>query len=508
MHIHEHVIRSGLDSDVVVGSTLLDMYAKCSNVEDARRVFDRLRSRNVVTWNALISGYVLNGLGHNALKLLKEVPEPNKVTYICSLKACTQTEDLVQGKRLHQQVIYKGLESDVIIGNTLIDMYSKCGEVDGACAILHSLLNRNVVSWSALITAVSAHPTTFSCIYQQMQHECVTPDRVAMVAFLNVCRHTQAIRQGELIHRQIIKRGFDTDLVVRGALIDMYMKCHRLDDAQDVFDEISSPTIVLWGEMISGYSKHGKDHHALELYSKMQHAGIAPDMFLFSCLLKACGRIGALEQGKMLQAEMMRNQVKPDVAIGNAMISMYMRCGDLIEACRIFNELPYKDSTSWGFMISIFAQYGDGKLAIQCFNDMQKHGIKPNEMVFTRLLSSCGRTGEGKFQLNAMNERQYHGPSNKHFTCMLELLGSIGDLKAAKNVLQTMPFTPNIINWMSVLTGCKRHGNTELGQHCIQQINQLGSHVSLGNVLLPNMYIKSCSSDTMLRNYSEAALQM
>ena len=174
----------------------------------------------------------------------------------------------------------------------------------------------------------------------------------------------------------------------------------------------------------------------------------------------------------MLQAEMMRNQVKPDVVIGNAMISMYMRCGDLTEACRIFNELPYRDSTSWGFMISIHAQYGDGKLAIQCFNDMQKHGIKPNEMVFTRLLSSCSRTGEGregKFQLNAMNERQYLGPSNKHFTCMLELLGSIGDHEAAKNVLQTMPFTPNIINWMSVLTACKRHGNTELGQHSANQ---------------------------------------
>eukprot|EP00250_Pteridium_aquilinum_P000955 c11138_g1_i1 orf=311-1123(+) len=128
--VHEHIITCGLDEDVVLGSTLIDMYAKGRNVKSANKIFDRLKNRNVVSWNALITGYVQNEESHKALELFHAMQVgigiiPNKVTFLCALKACNEIGDVKKGMNIHQQVIKMGLDTDVVVGNTVIDMYTK-----------------------------------------------------------------------------------------------------------------------------------------------------------------------------------------------------------------------------------------------------------------------------------------------------------------------------------------------------------------------------------------------
>lgn len=474
MFVHEHVIRCGFHNDLVVGSTLIDMYAKCRDVRSAHKVFDRLRNRNVVSWNALISGYVHNDKSHLALKLFQAmqvgvVVVPNKVTFLCALKACSETGDSKQGRIIHQQVIIKGFDMDVAIGNTLIDMYSKCDCITGAIVVLHNVPNRNVVSWSAIISgaARNADGPLVSQLYEQMLREGINPDRVILIGLLNACGHTKDVEHGSLVHDQILEKGFGGDLVVKGALIDMYAKCNKLNDARRVFDEAPNQTLMLWGLMITGYTQQGEGLAALELFGKMLESGMKPDKFLFSCLLKACGNLGVLEQGKALHGQMGEYQVESDMVIGNALIYMYSKCGDFMEAQRVFGKLPYRDGVLWGLTISTHPQQLDGQLAVQCFKDMQQCGMQPIDARQVEEFISKSKTYPFSFNM-------------AHYTSVVEILGCAGDLEAARSVLQTMPCSPNAISWMSFLTGCKRYGDFVLGQHCLNQIVQLDPNKALG----------------------------
>eukprot|EP00250_Pteridium_aquilinum_P000956 c11138_g2_i1 orf=2-622(+) len=206
-------------------------------------------------------------------------------------------------------------------------MYTKWGCLIEAMIVLNYMPNRNVVSWSAIISGAARYGDRLlvSWLYDQMRREGISPDRVVLIGLLNACGQAEDIEHGSLIHDQILERGFGSDLVVRGALIDMYAKCKKLNDARRVFDEASNQTLMLWGLMITGYTQHGEGLCALELYEKMQESGVKPDKFLFSCLLNACGDLGALERGRILHGQMGEYQVKLDTVIGNTLIDMYAK---------------------------------------------------------------------------------------------------------------------------------------------------------------------------------------
>jgi pentatricopeptide repeat domain-containing protein 1 len=133
---HEQIIQSGCESDVSVGSSLIDMYAKCGSMDDACRVFDKMVSRDVVSWTVMMLGHVKCGQGQKALGLFRQMQQegvlPNAVTFMVVLNACASVVALEEGRRVHEQIIQSSCESDVFVGNSLIDMYAKCGSMEDA----------------------------------------------------------------------------------------------------------------------------------------------------------------------------------------------------------------------------------------------------------------------------------------------------------------------------------------------------------------------------------------
>ncbi|KAH9540911.1 hypothetical protein CY35_14G031200 [Sphagnum magellanicum] len=153
--VHEQLIQSGCESDVFVGSSLVDMYAKCGSIKDAWSVFNKMPLRNVVTWNAMVLGHVKCGQGQKALELFQQMQQqgvrPNSVTFVGVLNACASMVAYEEGRSVHEQIIQSGCESDVFVGSSLVDMYTKCGSLEDAQRVFNIMPSRDVVTWSAMI---------------------------------------------------------------------------------------------------------------------------------------------------------------------------------------------------------------------------------------------------------------------------------------------------------------------------------------------------------------------
>eukprot|EP00249_Psilotum_nudum_P023046 c28733_g2_i1 orf=69-1232(+) len=296
--VHSHIMKWGRKPNLFLGNILLNMYAHCGSVADARLVFDDMPQRNVVSWTTMISGYTRHGRSKEALELFWQMQEanvkPNQVTVVNALKACACLPSLKQGKSVHASIMKNGFESDIFVGSILIDMYAKCGSIERARQVFDRMPRRDVVSWTAMVTAHAQHRNGEESLrlFWEMEQEHVKPDPVTFVSILKVCSSLLALEQGKKIHAHIVKYRLQSNVFVGSALIDMYAKCGSILHARQVFDTMSRKNVVLWNGMISGYAQHGRGKDALQLVEKMKQEGLELDCITFSGILSSCSHAG------------------------------------------------------------------------------------------------------------------------------------------------------------------------------------------------------------------------
>lgn len=375
--IHTHIIKSGLETEIVVGSTLVDMYAKCGSMEMACLVFDKLEHQNVVAWSAMVAGYVQCGQGLTAFQLFNRMNEqgikPDRVMFLCILKACCSLEAIGQGRAIHNQIVERELEFDITVGSSLVDLYAKCGSLEEAENVFKRLLNPNVVTWSTLIAGYALHNHDKLAIehFEKMQQAGVKPGRVAFLSILKASGNIGAIAQGRLIHNHVIKGSLDMDSSVGSTLVDMYAKCGSLSEAKCVFNSLPHRTVVSYGAIIAGSSQHGYGHVALDLYDSMLKEGIKPDRVVFLAVLKACTSAQALDRGKLIHYELIGSKLELDITIGTALVEMYIHCGCIGEAWELFRTLPARDGVLWSTMLMGFVEHKHSHLVFQYLKEMQ-----------------------------------------------------------------------------------------------------------------------------------------
>ncbi|CAK9275513.1 unnamed protein product [Sphagnum jensenii] len=350
-HVHEQIMRSGCESNIFVGNSLIDMYAKCGSIEDARRVFNRMVSRNAISWNALILGYVKCGQGHKALELFKQMQceglQPDHVTFVGILNACASVVALEEGRCIHEQIIQWDCEADVKVSNSLIDMYAKCGSIEDAWRVFTKMVTHNVISWNAIILGYlkCGQGTKALELYQQMQSEGVQPDPVTFVGVLNACASVSALEEGRCIHKQIISSDCKFDVFVACSLIDMYSKCGSIEDAQRVFNKLPTRNLVSWNAMLGGYAMHGHAKEALEHFQQMCQEGVEVDKVTFVSLLSACSHVGLVDEG-LCYFESMGSVYRISAIAEHyaCMVDLLGRAGQLQEAENLIDMMPFKPS--------------------------------------------------------------------------------------------------------------------------------------------------------------------
>lgn len=302
---------------------------------------------------------------------------------------------------------------------------------------------------------------------KEMPIEGLKPKEFIFPSILKACGSIRAVGHGKLMHDWILRSRVELDVAIGSTLIDMYSRCGGLKEAQQVFDELSIHNPILWGAMLAAYTQHGHDLSALRLYKKLQQEGIQPNRGMFMSILKACGSIGALDEGKLVHDHILRCELESDEIISTTLMHMYAKCGSVEEAQRVFDGLTNRDVVCWSAMISCHAQYGDFQMAVQCLKDKEKRGLKPHSTDYTCILFACSQRGkvEEAFQYFT-SMRALHGisPRMEHFNCMITLLGHAGLLEEAKEILKTAPISQYPGGCLTLLSACRMVGNINLGR--------------------------------------------
>ena len=256
--IHIHVLCDDFESEVIIGGSLIDMYAKCGSIEDARKVFNDLPNRNVVTWNAMLTGYIQQGDGFSALHLVKKMHvegiQPDKVLYLCILQACSGIGSLYEGRLAHDQIIREKISLDSLLGSTLIDLYSKCGSLEDACKVFENFTHKNMVSMGAMVAAYVHHEQDMCALklFYEMQEINLNPDKVTCLCLLRACSNINSSIHGKVLHDYLVRNSMESDIMVANTLMSMYCKCRTMNEARYVFNTLKNRDVVSFGVMIAG----------------------------------------------------------------------------------------------------------------------------------------------------------------------------------------------------------------------------------------------------------------
>lgn len=480
-YLHSLVIRIGYDSITVLEDHLIHLFASCGCLRDAYKVFCQVSKPSVYTWNAVISAHCKLAGGEKALELYYEMHQdcirPNIVTFLCTLNACGSIRALEKGSLIHDKIVRKGLDSNLVIGNALIHMHSKCGGLAEAWKVFDELPNQDVVSWGTIISGYAQHGHEHHALdlLAKMQQEGIEPEKVTFLCILKACGSAEAIWHGRLIHDQIHRSGIESDVVIGSTLIDMYAKCKSLDEAHRVLERLPDRNVVSWCTTIAGYVEQGDGFVALELFKKMKDEGVKPDKVTFLCILKACSIIGIMDMGRLIHEEIIKCRYEFDLVVGSAIVNMYSKCGSMGEACMVFDKLPCRDVVTWAVIIAGYAQYGQGLSALEIFREMQMEGVKPDKVTFLGIFKACGSIGALEIG------RQIH---DQAIQCAYELdmvigntivdmYGKCGSLAEARNVFDKLP-NQDEASWGAMIAGFSQTGNLRLAQKCLEGMLRQG----------------------------------
>ncbi|KAF9601669.1 hypothetical protein IFM89_021721 [Coptis chinensis] len=457
---HCVAIKTGNCGDVFVGSSLLNMYCKVGLVFEGRKVFDKMPERNSVSWSSMISGYAVERRGVEAVELFKimrrEEREESEFVFTSVLSSFVDNEFVDVSKQIHCLAVKNGLLSFVAVGNALVTMYAKCGNLEEALRTFELLGEKNSVTWSAMITGYAQGGDSDKALrlFSEMQFSGLTPSKFTLVGVLNACSNASAIVEGKQVHDYILKLGFESQVFIRTALVDMYAKCGCTCDARKGFDQLHEADTVLWSSMIAGYVQNGENEEALGLYRRMEMEGILPNEVTMASILKACSSLAALEQGKQIHARTIKYGFGLELPIGSALSSMYTKCGNLDDGSFVFRTMPGRDVISWNSMISGLSQNGRGMEALELFEEMRLSGTIPDHVTFVNLLSACSHmgfveTGQGYFKL--MVDDYGLDPKVDHYACMVDLLSRAGQLHEAKAFIESVPIDHGLCLWRILL---------------------------------------------------------
>ncbi|XP_051144474.1 pentatricopeptide repeat-containing protein At3g03580 [Andrographis paniculata] len=351
--MHGYMVSNGYECDTLAGNILINMYAKCGDLLQSRKVFDSMKTRDLVSWNTLLNGYVESRFYEEAMATHKRMRmhfQPDFVTYLTLLSISTDTE------ALHCDVIKRGFEHTQIVGNAILDAYAKRGETGVSLKQFESMKTRDIVTWNSII-ASSGHSEDRSVgfkILRRMRDEGVAPDVPTFLSALPLCSYLVAKRQGKEMHGSILRLGFDFSTPVGNALIEMYSNTGCLRSSITVFKEMKARDLVSWTAIISAYGMYGEGRKALEAFECMKLSGIVPDHISFLSIIYACSHSGLVEEGKSHFEEMKRvYKIEPQIEHYACVVDLLSRSGHLREAEDFILSMPTKPNASiWGALLS------------------------------------------------------------------------------------------------------------------------------------------------------------
>lgn len=429
--IHCYAAKCGFDSDIFVGNGLITYYSRCHDIVSARRTFDVMPERDLVSWNSMISGYSQGVFYEESKKLYRIMLDlvevrPNQVTIVAILQACALSNDLLFGLEVHRYVIENQIQMDISLCNSIITFYAKCGSLDYARELFQEMSEKDDITYGALISGYMAH-------------------------------------------------GF-------------------VNEAVSLFRKMRNPGLSVWNAVISGQVQNNQLEGVLDLVREMQVFNLKPNTVTVSSILPVVTSFSNIKIAKEIHAYTIRNNKDRDVHVATAIIDAYSKLGFINGAEIVFHKMKVRSVIIWTAIISAYAAHGYSERALSSFNEMLNYGIQPDSVTFTAVLAACAHTGliseaQGIFQ--SLFNKYGIEPLVEHYACMVGVLSRAGKLSEAVKLVNEMPMEPNAKVWGALLSGASISGDLELGKVICSYLFELEPTNTGTYMLMANLYSKA-----------------
>lgn len=469
------------ERSIVSWNGLISGYVRNRMVKEARDVFDRMPERNIISWTAMIRGYIEEGLVSEAESLFWEMPQRNIVSWTVMLGGLIQDNQIDKARRLFESMP----EKDVVAWTSMVGGYCQAGRLGDARELFDEMPEKNVISWTTMISGyVQNHRVDVARkLFEVMPNK----NEVSWTAML--MGYTQCGRMEEAM--DLFNAMPYMSVVSCNAMILGFCHNGEVAKAREIFDQTRDKDDATWSTMIKTYERNGFELEALKLFSLMQAQHVTHNFPSLISVLAVCSSLASLDHGRQIHAQLVKALFDTDVYVGSVLITMYVKCGDLVKAKNVFDRSPTKDIVMWNSMITGYAQHGLGEEALEIFHKLSSLGIAADDVTFIGVLSACSYTGkidEGIEMFESMKSKYLVDPKTEHYACMVDMLGRGGRLKEAMNLINKMPMEADAIIWGSLMGACRIHMNLEMAEVAAKKLLHLEPGNSGPYILMSNIY--------------------
>uniref|UniRef100_A0A2P2MX17 Pentatricopeptide repeat-containing protein n=1 Tax=Rhizophora mucronata TaxID=61149 RepID=A0A2P2MX17_RHIMU len=519
--------------DVVAWNSMLTGYSQLCLQREALSFFQQMRASNT---------------------------RPDHFTFTATLSLCAGAGLLWDGAKLHAQVVVSGYHSSLPVNNSLIDMYGKCwrpfcagkvfedmseandvswcsllfaytncGQFDVASEVF-SLMPRKIdVAWNTMISGLGRCGQIERCLdlFKEMRNSLCEPDQWTYSALMNACTESLEFFYGCMVHAIVTKSGWicaveasnsllsfyakfgsiiDATNVFKStgmqsqfswnAIIDAYMQVGEIHEAFITFQNMPEKNVVSWTSMIAGYTRHGYGEEALGFFIGMMRNCLLPDECAFGAVLHTCSNLAVLGHGRMFHGCIIHYGFHAYAYVGNGLVNMYAKCGDIDRSILAFNDIFEKDLVSFNAMLFAFGLHGKAKQALQLYEDMVASGTDPDKVTFVGLLMTCSHSGlveKGRAFFESMSSIYGLSYETDHVACMVDMLGRSGFLAEAKELAIKYCKADEVqaSSCEALLGACYSHGELRIGNYLGEALNVLQPYKETSYVLRSNLYCTS-----------------
>ncbi|XP_010547511.1 PREDICTED: pentatricopeptide repeat-containing protein At3g50420 [Tarenaya hassleriana] len=496
--LHSQTIKLGYSDNIVVQTSVLGMYSNCGNLDSAKRMFECINDRDAVAWNSVIFGSLKNDRIEEGLSLFRSMVIsgilPTQFTYSMVLNACSKLGSFSIGRSIHAQMIISDVLADLPLENALLDMCCSCGNVKAAFYAFDRIETPNLVTWNSIISGCSENGCGEEALrmYIKMRRMSTPePDEYTFAAIISATREPGFHIHGKLLHGQVTKAGYERSVFVGTTLLSMYFTNGDAESAEKVFGLVGEKDVVLWTEMIVGQSRMGNGEDAIQLFANMYRENNRIDGFALSGVLGACSDMAMLRQGEMFHSLAMKTGFENEMSVCGGLVDMYGKTGKHDAAESIFSSISNPDLKCWNSMLGVYGQHGMVEKALNFFEQILEHDLRPDPVTYLSLLTACshsGSTQKGKALWKQMKEKGIK-PGPKHYSSMVSLVSRAGLLDEAVELVKESPFADGRVElWRTLLSSCVETRNLQLGLEVAEQILKLDPEDTATHILVSNLY--------------------
>ncbi|KAL3527906.1 hypothetical protein ACH5RR_012562 [Cinchona calisaya] len=459
-------------------NTMVSGYADLGRLTEARKVFDETPNKSSITWSALVSGYCKHGYETEGFQLFWEMRyeghKPSQFTLGSVLRVCSVKGLLLKGKQIHGYATKTNFDTKVFVITGLIDMYAKCFCVMDAELLFEEMPSgRNHVTWTAMINGYSLNGDAHKTIrcFRGMRAVGIQANQYTFPGVLTACTAVFDIGFGVQVHGCIVHGGFEANVFVQSALVDLYAKCGDLRSARNALELMEVDHVVSSNSMILGYVRNGFVEEALSLFKEMHERNIGPNDYTYPSVLNCLTSKKYVRKGQLVHCLVIKTGFKGYKIVSNALVDMYAKQGDLSSAFKVFDTILDRDVISWTSAVTGCAHNGFHEKALKFFSEMRNCGVQPDQVITSSILSSCAELALLKFgqEVHANFLKSSLGSSLSVDNSLVTMYANCGCLEEANIVFNSME-TRNVITWTALIVGCAQNGK---GKESLELYNEM-----------------------------------